>query len=114
MKDDLYQHVVEKADKMFGGAKTATTGKIESADFYQTKEFNDYFIDLYESVKSGMATIRDSLSAHENKLDENVARRYSSDFITPIAFINISHWLFERSKSPESKQAIADFYFSKN
>lgn len=112
MKNDLHLEETNNMYKVFGKGGAGSTGKIESEDYYKSTEFKYHLNALFENVKKGVKKSQDTIFKHEKAIGKDIAAFYIHQFTTPLTFVNIVHWLYRRSKTANTKQAIADFYFA--
>jgi len=108
IKADAFKGLLDLPDQYVKGKGW----KLESPDYYKTVEFKKLLNDLHECMSYGMKRAEDTLSKYEKQLGTNITSFYRYEFTCYSYFRHKIQHLFRQANTEDSKQAIADFYFS--
>lgn len=106
---------VKRSRKEFGEkGKPTYKHKLESPEYYKSKEFEEYLNTCYANIKAGTERIQDTLSKYQYQLGKDVTdfflcEKKSLDYY----FTGTMERVYRYSKHEETKKALLDFYFSK-
>lgn len=93
------------------GFANASTGKIESEEYFSSGQYKKYLDEHLNNVKTGIKKCQDSIAKYRPNLGDSLANFYTYEIGTYYYFNQYIKQVFARATNKSHKKLIADFYF---